>query len=525
MDEVLYSIKESTLTDIGDALRRRHGETEWVNVSAPCVVNKSHNATGFDSYEGNFINEKNTLSIASVNNAYAVNVKIRWDIPNGVILYICPGYHLTPASALESVSKISEVLTSEEICNYTFEGYDSVTFVLAGLTSSVTNGYDGLGYYAEIVGFDVDGNIVDINTNNRSEIDIEVKRTYSSDEMAAAVDAIQPELPEEAYVLSGNCSYRFAGSGWDWFLRDYAERMVTKNLSTTQYMFQGTTVENIPFEFNCSDSSYSDMGYMFYNATNLKFVGKIKKAYPNSLTRLFANCYNLRCLPEIENMNFSRLNSYSYSNISGMFSRCYSLRAIPEDFLKNIYVSQATTSSYTVFNNGFENCCSLDEVKGLMPITGTCTSDLFSYTFDNCTRLKTLLFALQEDNTPYVVNWKNQTINIISLGYGNKNQILNYNSGITADKEVTDDATYQALKDDPDWFTTKVEYSRYNHDSAVATINSLPDTSAYLASAGGTNTIKFKGASGSKTDGGAINTLSEAEIAVATAKGWTVSLV
>ena len=93
------------------------------------------------------------------------------------------------------------------------------------------------------------------------------------------------------------------------------------------------------------------------------------------------------------------------------------------------------------------------------------------------------------------------------------------------DKEVTDDATYQALKNDPDWFTCKVEYNRYNHDSAVETINSLPDTSAYLAANGGTNIIKFKGAAGSATDGGAINTLTEAEIAVAAAKGWTVSLV
>ena len=68
-------------------------------------------------------------------------------------------------------------------------------------------------------------------------------------------------------------------------------------------------------------------------------------------------------------------------------------------------------------------------------------------------------------------------------------------------------------------------YSRYNHTSAVNTINSLPDTSAYLATAGGTNTIKFKSNAGSATDGGAISNLTEEEIAVATAKGWTVSLV
>jgi hypothetical protein len=69
-----------------------------------------------------------------------------------------------------------------------------------------------------------------------------------------------------------------------------------------------------------------------------------------------------------------------------------------------------------------------------------------------------------------------------------------------------------------------LSYCRYNHDSAVNTINSLPDTSAYLAEKGGTNTIKFRGTLGSKTDGGAINTLTEEEIAVATAKGWTVTL-
>ena len=99
--------------------------------------------------------------------------------------------------------------------------------------------------------------------------------------------------------------------------------------------------------------------------------------------------------------------------------------------------------------------------------------------------------------------------------------IISFNSGITTAKKVTDATSYAALKNDPDWYTLDVAYSRYDHDSAVETINSLPDVSG----AGGTNTIKFKGASGSATDAGAINTLTSAEIAVATAKGWTVSLV
>ena len=134
-----------------------------------------------------------------------------------------------------------------------------------------------------------------------------------------------------------------------------------------------------------------------------------------------------------------------------------------------------------------------------------------------------------DGGTPYSVSFKGQFIDLTdNVGFVDEsyyNYITNYNSGITADKEVTDDATYQSLKNDPDWFTTDVTYSRYNHDSAVRTINSLPDTSAYLSTAGGTNTIKFKGTSGSATDGGAINTLTPEEIAVATAKGWTVTIV
>ena len=93
-------------------------------------------------------------------------------------------------------------------------------------------------------------------------------------------------------------------------------------------------------------------------------------------------------------------------------------------------------------------------------------------------------------------------------------------------KQVTNSDTYAALKDTEEWWTADINYSRYNHDSAVNTINSLPDTADYITSSGGSpNTVVFKGAAGASTDGGAINTLTEEEIAVATAKGWTVSYV
>jgi hypothetical protein len=174
------------------------------------------------------------------------------------------------------------------------------------------------------------------------------------------------------------------------------------------------------------------------------------------------------------------------------------------------------------------SCLCLDEIVGMpIPHTGAYTSNVVSNMVSGCTRLQRFTFKTP-NGQPYIVSWKGQTLDFSSVGYASstiENDIVNLNSGITTAKRVETAAQYEALKNDPDWYALKIEYSRYNHDSAVETINSLPDTSAYLAANGGTNTVKFKSAAGSLTDGGAINTLTEEEIAVAAAKGWTVTLV
>ena len=335
------------------------------------------------------------------------------------------------------------------------------------------------------------------------------------------------DIPDSAFVLSGNCSYWNYLGEWDKFITAYADKWSTSDLENANSMFQHSTkLEVIPFDFNFNNRSYCDYSSMFNGSENLKTIGKLINMYPASLTSMFSECKRLRYLPEFINPNFSRINTYLYSSVSSMFHNCLSLRTIPEDFLNQMY--GIWTSGYnTLFYSGFWNCYTLDEIRGLNPQTGIMTSNAFSNTFYQCFRLKNIIFALQDDGTPYSVNWKKQTISLNTTGYSNigDDYLISFNSGITADKCVRDDATYQALKDDPDWYSCNVEYSRYNHDSAVATINSLPDTSAYLAANGGTNTIKFKGAAGSATDGGAISSLTPDEIAVATAKGWSVSLI
>ena len=304
------------------------------------------------------------------------------------------------------------------------------------------------------------------------------------------------------------------------------------------------------FQFSDSSTSLVDASYLTFilysdscwtkffgncqSMTNMPKVYFTKQGSYNLQSHFAVNCY-LRDIPAdyfyVKNENgvadlntpiLSNDDSASYWDFSDLFASCYSLRNLPK---LPFYTPDKIKRTY--FSSMFYNCASLDKVEDfLVPLNMEASG--FDYIFYRCFRLKDFTFTT-DNGVPKVVNWKNQEIDLSNyVGYSDSssvNTITRYNSGITEDKAVYDDATYQALKDDPDWFSTDINYSRYNHNSAVNTINSLPDTSAYLATAGGTNTIKFKGQSGASTDGGAINTLTEEEIAVATAKGWTVSLV
>lgn len=234
-----------------------------------------------------------------------------------------------------------------------------------------------------------------------------------------------------------------------------------------------------------------------------------------------------------------------------MFNNCYSLRAVPADVISKAYNNSSSTNG-AFLTNAFYMCYVIDAINGLPVNTPTngITNNLLSYTVYSNYRLKSLTFRMNSDGTPIVAKFKNSTLDLSNyIGYcynaqATDTQIVGYNSGITQDKNVWRDAEgnklpltadglelakarYNELKNDPDWYSASSNityegktiaasmlFSRYDHDSAVETINSLPDTSAF-----GTNTIKFKGLSGELTDGGAINNLTEEEIAVAAAKG------
>lgn len=338
-------------------------------------------------------------------------------------------------------------------------------------------------------------------------------------------------LTAEDLTFTEDCSYLFYGNNLKWLIEKYGTQIVFDKVNTLSFGFQKNQMEDLSMltiNFNNVDGLINGC---FQDCNKLVKLPKIIGRVKNSMSALFSSCQSLRDEEVITFLNNIAYTSDWQISVSNFFYGCFSLRNIDEALEKihNMCIGIKTPNSNPSVSSMLSNSCSLDEItKFPVFMVRALTSNIYSGVFNYVSRCKNIMFCKNEDGTPIVAEWKSQTIdltngvgyNFLYVGY-----IINYNSGITADKEVTDDASYQALKNDPDWFTCDIKYSRYNHDSAVRTINSLPDTSAYLATAGGTNTIKFRGDSGSKTDGGAINTLTEEEIAVAAAKGWTVTLV
>lgn len=396
--------------------------------------------------------------------------------------------------------------------------------------------------------------------------------TYKPAEMAAAITAIsggdgltQEDLTftneQLSYIITPNTNYlqkyydkmKFVPNtisnttflDFGQFAQDRAASDLSKiiidcngiNIFYGQYMFSITNVQKLPKIINASDNLVLGTTYMFVNGNNNLTENEILRFISNfsSLSNyIHRGTSTTTCYPFIFNGSFDNVldfsqcilknneikhNEYSYKKFE-YYDGLQSFYASYIKSLNNIYLPYDQTK------------LNITDNKNLVPQYLYCVN---SITFET------------DNGTPYTVRMKNQTIELQTEGYYNYGYNNNFkkaaqgywkeenNVGYNATTLEQLKQNYSALKNREDWFIATnvrenniycaIYFSRYNHDSAVETINSLPDTSAYLATAGGTNTIKFRGEAGKYTDGGAINTLTEEEIAVATAKGWTVSFV
>lgn len=352
---------------------------------------------------------------------------------------------------------------------------------------------------------------------------------YSPITVDVSTQIPQIEIANVAHYLNYNGFY-------DFLYLNYINNITTRDLGNIEYIFFGDTSsdkQSLVEDLSGLTLNFPNRGIscksMFHNNVNLKKLPKIGNI-PLQITFCDNAFFNTRSLIDFGDFGDNTKVSFVRGNYQRQASlaNLYTIRVIPSIWLKDMVEASTTTSYFqNPYYGNFYGNYNIDEYNGIGVLSTTFNSNIFSQAFGYNGCLKKLTFVTN-NGIPYSVQWKNQTIDLVSypIGYCITSSILNnYIKPLRgSSKEVIDAASYEALKNDPDWYTTKMEYSKYNHDSAVETINSLPDTSAYIATAGGTNAIKFRGDSGSATDGGAINTLTEAEIAVATNKGWTVTL-
>lgn len=106
--------------------------------------------------------------------------------------------------------------------------------------------------------------------------------------------------PESAFVIGGNCNYRFAYDGWDWFIEKYGNKITTKDISDASYMFNlSDKITKVPFDLNFSSSaSYHNLISIFYYCHNITQMPKLNNVKVYRTSSMFNGCNNLRTIPD-----------------------------------------------------------------------------------------------------------------------------------------------------------------------------------------------------------------------------------
>lgn len=349
-------------------------------------------------------------------------------------------------------------------------------------------------------------------------------------------------------------------------------------------MFSDSSIKTINFngipKIGCSRWSCKPTS-IFYNCQNITDIPTLEfvKYTGSSDTELsfddiFQNCWKLKHRSDeiiIDHADFYN-NGVNYIRFSGTFSNNYSMAEFPQW----LYGFANSPSLFTYGNLSFSSCYSLQNV--VLPMSNNVAYNS-GYIFDYNCSLKSVKFQTQENGTPYTANWSSSlTWNLGSLGawadsntytytnylimdnsrnvhtFTNAKDFIEYAESLGAWTDIGYKYTANGVEytkwststNNNGYFTRfwsyklvycwneqdaeeirakgyipygmSYIYSLYNHDSAVETINSLPDCSGCAA-----QTIQFAGNAGSAY-GKAISTLTAEEIAVATAKNWTVAI-
>lgn len=301
----------------------------------------------------------------------------------------------------------------------------------------------------------------------------------------AKIDGYIPTA--EDLTFTGDCSNLFANNKFDWVLGHYISQLQFNNITKLESAFENTTIKKDISSLTFNLSNGSDLLHMFENS-NLSSYPQIKGEV-SSVYAMFYSCNNGAAIPEdfFNNLTFKEDISI---NCASLFAHCKNIIKPPSLEVFKKLNSTKTPWYYVNFYYSLFDYSDIKEVRNLPVVYSK--SGLSTNMFISTARASKLSTFTFEPNQTAL--YQNQTLNFSETGLVSQ------------------------------WSDSDILGSVYNHTSAVETINSLPDTSAYLEEKGGTNTIMFFSKQGGNTEGGAIGNLTAEEIAMAAAKGWTVAL-
>ena len=288
----------------------------------------------------------------------------------------------------------------------------------------------------------------------------------------------------------------FSNGRLSWVLEHYTSLLSFSNIQNADSCFYSlkSDIDLTNLTFYMKDGYSNNIGNMF-RYSNLPHLPHIVGAI-NNCSELFRECH-MKSIPDnfFDDFIFKKKPSFysTYISCSSIFQGCKNLTKVPSlKAFKQIDLALIPTSAYGNFYYYLFNACSsLQEVRDLPIVYGINSEvkqNFFAGIVERTEKLSSFTFEPNQ-----TARLSDQVLYLASTGYKN------------------------------DYYNRYRKDSVYNYNSAVETINSLPDTSAFLAEAGGTNTIIFYSDQGANTEGGAIGNLTAEEIAVAAAKGWTVA--
>ena len=247
-----------------------------------------------------------------------------------------------------------------------------------------------------------------------------------------------------------------------------------------------TSLTTIP---QLDTSSVSSMYCMFQKCSSLTTVPQLDTSSATSLSGMFWGCSSLTTVPQ--------LDTSSATSLSGMFRGCTSLTTIP----------QLDTSSATSLSEMFRGCTSLTTVPQLDTSSATNIVSMF----EDCASLTTIP-QLDTSSVSSMMDLFEGCISLTSIPLLDCSSITSTYSPFrdVSLNKLTDLGGFKNLKVSWDYnFLNRVPYATV--ESLMNVINNLYDLTA-------------NGLSGQTLRFGTINLkkLTDEQIAVAVAKGWTL---